>query len=116
MEGKEKAGYYSVSDLFILPTNFDCWGLVVNEAVYYGLPVISTDKAAAVEIINNKTGIVIPNKNPNILASAINKLLDNKMLGKMKQNTKKIQKQNICDINTPTKCFNKAIKATLSLK
>lgn len=43
----ELANYYKAADLFVLPTREDIWGLVVNEAMAYGLPVITTDKCVA---------------------------------------------------------------------
>lgn len=45
---KEKlAEYYMAADIFVLPTREDIWGLVVNEAMSYGLPVVTTDKCCA---------------------------------------------------------------------
>ncbi len=39
--------YYMAADIFVLPTREDIWGLVVNEAMAAGLPVITTDKCVA---------------------------------------------------------------------
>lgn len=39
--------YYSFSDMFVLPTYSDTWGLVIVEAMSNGLPVISTSKCVA---------------------------------------------------------------------
>ena len=39
--------YYKMSDVFIFPTRYDVWGLVVNEAMAFGLPVIATDMCVA---------------------------------------------------------------------
>ncbi|WP_157941345.1 glycosyltransferase [Vibrio cyclitrophicus] len=39
--------YLSSADVFILPTRFDGWGAVLNEATSIGLPVISTDECGA---------------------------------------------------------------------
>lgn len=39
--------YYKASDVFVLPTRHDVWGLVVGEAMSYGLPVITTDMCMA---------------------------------------------------------------------
>lgn len=57
--------YYLASDLFILPTREDIWGLVVNEAMACGLPVITTNKCiAGMELIeDNKNGFVIETEN-----------------------------------------------------
>jgi glycosyltransferase involved in cell wall biosynthesis len=39
------AAYYALADVFVFPTHTDPWGLVVNEAMACGLPVISSDAA-----------------------------------------------------------------------
>lgn len=44
---EELASYYKAADLFVLPTREDVWGLVVNEAMAYGLPVITTNRCIA---------------------------------------------------------------------
>lgn len=54
--------YYKAVDVFILPTREDIWGLVINEAMTYGLPVITTQNClAGVELISEKeNGFIIP--------------------------------------------------------
>ena len=39
--------YYMASDLFVLPTREDIWGLVIHEAMSFGLPIITTKKCIA---------------------------------------------------------------------
>ncbi len=39
--------WYQAADVFVLPTREDIWGLVINEAMSQGLPVITTDKCVA---------------------------------------------------------------------
>ncbi|MBO5745669.1 MAG: glycosyltransferase family 4 protein [Clostridia bacterium] len=52
--------YYAAADVFVMPTKSDIWGLVVNEALASGLPVISSDKCTAgVELIKpNVNGLI----------------------------------------------------------
>lgn len=38
---------FQASDLFVHPTSYDCWGLVINEAMANGIPVISSDMCVA---------------------------------------------------------------------
>lgn len=87
--------YYLVADLFVLPTREDIWGLVINEAMANGLPVITTDRCiAGLELIeDNKNGYIIPVENKKILTEKIMKIINNKkLMRKMsKNNLKKIQ-------------------------
>ncbi len=41
------AEYFSRSDVFVLPSRYDGWGVVVNQALGAGLPVITTDAVGA---------------------------------------------------------------------
>lgn len=53
--------YYRASDLFVLMTVGEAWGLVINEAMACGLPVITTDKCVAgLELVENgKNGYIV---------------------------------------------------------
>lgn len=54
--------YYKASDVFIHPTSYDVWGLVVNEAMAKGLPVVVSDTCVAgLELVENgKNGYLFP--------------------------------------------------------
>lgn len=39
--------YYLAADIFVLPTKSDVWGLVINEAMAKGLPIITTKNCVA---------------------------------------------------------------------
>lgn len=65
--------YYRAADLFVLPTQSDVWGLVINEAMAQGLPVITTDRCVAgLELIENgKNGYIVPVDDQDALTQAI---------------------------------------------
>lgn len=49
---REVFKYYQMADVFFLPTREDIWGLVINEAMANGLPIISSDGAiSALELL-----------------------------------------------------------------
>lgn len=53
--------YYAAADAFVFPTTYDAFGMVVLEAMATGLPVFSSDRAGAAELIQSgQDGFVIP--------------------------------------------------------
>ncbi len=72
MNQDDLAEYYKAADLFVLPTREDIWGLVINEAMAYGLPVITTDKCnAGLEMLTEKCGCIVESDSVDKLAGAI---------------------------------------------
>jgi len=87
---EELKSYFLASDLFVLPTREDVWGLVINEAMACGLPVITTDKCVAgFELVNNyRNGFIVPSDDEASLAYRIDEILaDDKLRVKMAQNS-----------------------------
>src|SRR5574344_1063471 len=62
--------YMSVADLFVHPTLQDVWGLVINESMGYGLPVITTDKCVA-GLSMIPSDYIVPAGNVDALATKI---------------------------------------------
>ena len=72
---------YHQSDLFILASSYEIFGMVIMEAMYFGLPVISTDTAGAKTLISNwQDGIIEDNMNVNSWIEDICKLLSDNEL------------------------------------
>lgn len=76
---EEISKYYKLADLFVLPTREDIWGLVINEALSCGLPVITTNKCVAgLELIKNKkNGSIIELEDYNLISNEINIIINN---------------------------------------
>tara|TARA_B100000212_G_scaffold342359_1_gene329062 strand:- start:1703 stop:2866 length:1164 start_codon:yes stop_codon:yes gene_type:complete len=62
--------FYKNASAFILPSYFDNWGLVVNEAIASGLPcIVSKNCGCTVDLINNKvSGLIFDPYNLNELS------------------------------------------------
>lgn len=73
----ELVKYYRASDIFALPTRTDVWGLVINEAMSCGLPIVTTDKCVAgVTLVKeNENGHIVPIDDISTLSDKINNLL-----------------------------------------
>jgi glycosyltransferase involved in cell wall biosynthesis len=70
--------YYAQSRLLLLPTSGDCWGVVINEAMVAGTPVITTEWTAAAGelVLHERNGYVLP-LDVQAWASAASELLSN---------------------------------------
>jgi len=81
---EELAKYYMAADVFVLPTREDIWGLVINEAMAYGLPVITTDRCVAgLELVEDGVnGYMVPVEDSDALSEAIEKMFSSNY-GKM---------------------------------
>jgi len=82
IQPSELGEIYLCADVFVLPSHYETWGLVLNEAMIYGLPVVTTSSVgAAGEIVQNgKTGFVVPPRDPEQLADAIVRIFSDEAL------------------------------------
>ena len=71
--------YFKACDLFVLPSLYEGFGIVFLEAMSAGLPIISTTAPAIPEVVGG-AGILIPPKNPKVLAEKILQVLQDKKL------------------------------------
>lgn len=69
--------YYRAADCMAFPTREDIWGLVINEALSNGVPIVSTDRCiAALELVND-AGFIIPSGDEVALYDAVCSLIYN---------------------------------------
>jgi len=91
LSGTELYNTYVNSDIFVLPAIQEPWGLVINEAMAFGLPVITTsDVGAAFDLVhNNENGYIIDTIDE--LVNAMKFLVENQIeIKRMGVNSKKI--------------------------
>jgi glycosyltransferase involved in cell wall biosynthesis len=78
IEGDLKTSYYASADIFALPTLVDFWPNVIAEAMYFGLPIITTDTANCPELLGDNALVV--EHEPEAIKAALAKLLDDDAL------------------------------------
>ena len=69
---------YAAADLFVLPSStHETWGLVVNEAMHFSLPVIVSDHVGCAPdlVKDGVNGFIVPAMNTEKLSEAMGKLL-----------------------------------------
>ena len=91
--------YYAIANVFVLPSitmpsGKETWGLVVNEAMNQGLPVIATEAVGAAAgglVQSGVNGFVVPERDSVALAQAIERVLtDSSLREEMSQNARRI--------------------------
>lgn len=111
IEGKEKASYYYACDILVTPSifhhiSYEPWGLVVNEAMAFGKPIIATTAVgAAYDLVENgRNGYIVEEKNIEEMCRAMKKILiDDNVKNSMGKESRKIFE----DKNDYTKFFCK---------
>ena len=89
VSNRDIASYYSSADVFVLPSivtasgDTEGLGVVLLEALASGTPVVASNVGGVTDIIiNGKTGLTVEQENPEVLASAIMRMLKNRKLAK----------------------------------
>lgn len=87
--------YFEQSEVFLLPTTYEIFGMVLLECLYFGLPIITTRNGGSDLLIqNNINGVIVEEFNVNLWASAIENILaDKELQEKISANGKKTIEQ-----------------------
>jgi glycosyltransferase involved in cell wall biosynthesis len=73
----EIASAYVAADVFVLPSRDEPWGIVVNEAMNFALPIVASDAvgSAADLVSDGENGYLVPSGDVQALAAAIDRLV-----------------------------------------
>ncbi|MDM0917476.1 glycosyltransferase family 4 protein [Clostridium perfringens] len=87
---------YKEADIFVLPSKLEIFGMVLLEAMYFGVPTITSVNGGSSTLIkNNINGIIMNNFDENNWCNNILNLINNKDLSeKIKENSKNTIKNN----------------------
>lgn len=67
--------YYAQADLFVLPTEYEGYGMAVAEAIASAIPVISTPTGAIPQLVGRDAGVLVPAGDVAALAAALERVL-----------------------------------------
>jgi glycosyltransferase involved in cell wall biosynthesis len=72
----ELASLYATSDLFVLPSRFEGYGMAYAEALAHGLPVIGTTAGAVPQTVPGDAGVLLPPDDVDALAATLQQLVE----------------------------------------
>ena len=112
--GEEKNKFWTECDIFVFPTYNDCLPLVILEAMQWNLSVVATNEGGIPDLVKDgENGFIIPSKDANTLAAALEKLITNpKLCVEMGNNGYKKFKEQYT-LTAFEHCFIKTIKAIM---
>jgi len=77
LKGNDLQAVYARATVFCLPSVEDGFGLVLNEAIAYGLPVIATENTGIEDLLaDGKGGLVVPIRDAAAIANGLNRLAE----------------------------------------
>lgn len=71
------AGHYRAAQIFALATRFEGYGIVFDEALSYGLPIVSCHTGAVPDTVPVAAGLLVPPEDPSAFAAALEQMLTN---------------------------------------
>ena len=71
VQGADLDVYYDRADVFVLPTFYEGYGMAVAEAVAHGLPVVCSQTGALPELVDARSGVLVPPGDVDALAAAL---------------------------------------------
>ncbi len=106
--------YFAMADIFVLPSDFEPWGLAVNEAMCFGLPVIVSDQVGAgPDLVRQGTnGFVYPVGRVGVLAELLGRLVANPdETGRMGESSRQLIESWSCaeDAKRVLACLDKVV-------
>jgi glycosyltransferase involved in cell wall biosynthesis len=72
----ELTSLYATSDLFVLPSRFEGYGMAYAEALAHGLPVIGTTAGAVPQTVPGDAGVLLPPDDVDALAATLQQLVE----------------------------------------
>jgi len=111
---EEKFQYLFASDLYVLSSIHEGFGIVLQEAMYCGLPIVATNNGGQTDLLkDNENTLFVPIKSALKLADAIHKMIidENLRVRIAKNNMEEIRKYYVNKISSQyEKIFKKLLK------
>lgn len=115
VDGKEKVELLRETDLLVVPSFVEPWGLVVNEALFYGVPVlVSRDAASSTLIEHGRTGLVFNPVSDGELEDCLGRYFtDSDLRAQLRDGAASVNVEIVAGVEYGVKHFKQALSAVI---
>lgn len=100
---------YTTADCLILPSRYEGYGMVINEAIAHGLPVITTTAGALADTLPPAAGLAVPPEDAAALQQAIQRFLKDSTLQQQLRTGARNARENLTPWSLRGEQFNAAL-------
>lgn len=100
---------YHDADVFVLPSHYEGYGMVVSEALARGLPVITTTGGALAHTLPREAGLAVPPGDVTALADALRRWFEDPELRQHLRVGARQARENLSDWNAAGAAFARAL-------
>lgn len=104
--------HYRQADLFVLPSHYEGYGMVITEALAHGLPVVTTTGGALAHTLPDAAGIKVPPGDVTALRDALKRMLEEPETYRRYQTGAREIRDTLGDWNRAAEAFGQALKRT----
>nr|WP_297460130.1 glycosyltransferase family 4 protein [uncultured Halomonas sp.] len=113
---KALSAAYHDADVFLLPSHYEGYGMVVSEALARGLPVITTTGGALTHTLPHDAGLAVPPGDVTALADALRRWFDDPELRQRLRAGARRARENLTDWSAAGMAFANALTDPSSLE
>lgn len=106
--------HYLGADLFVLPSLYEGYGMVITEALAHGLPVITTTGGALGDTLPSGAGIAVPPDNAAALTAALRHFLEDNALRRRLRDGARAARSTLADWASASRQFADALTGSSS--
>jgi len=114
LEAKALDTVFNESDLFVLPSHYEGYGMVITEAIARGLPVITTTAGALPTTLPHGAGLAVEPNDTEALARAIEQVLTDPILRERLQTRAREAREELTDWAQTVSRFRTTLEAIQS--
>lgn len=103
------AEHYRQADLFVLPSHYEGYGMVVTEALAHGLPVVTTTGGALAHTLPDTAGIKVPPGDVAALRHALERMLEDSERYQRYRTGARTCRDTLTDWHTAAAAFGQAL-------